>query len=145
MYSGLVVRAAMAASLMGSHKSVTGMWPPTGPDGFPSGLKLLGVLEPKDATAAALNHSPQLRKMLTFLGEPLQKQIGFCSHLLITAILKCYLNLLLLFELFVDYVSPAELLWGCKDFIPYESATPVSPARCPFTDARKHLFICWCI
>lgn len=48
--------------------------------------------------------------MLTFLGEPLQKQIGFCSPLLITAILKCYLNLLLLFELFMDYVSPAELL-----------------------------------
>lgn len=80
--------------------------------------------------------------MLTILGEPLQKQIGFCSHLLITAILKCYLNLLLLFELLLDSVSPAELLGGSKDYIPRESVSPGSPVQCPYTDADKHFFIC---
>lgn len=81
--------------------------------------------------------------MLTILGEPLQKQIGFCSHLLITAILKCYLNLLLLFELLLDSVSPAELLGGSKDYIARESVTPGSSVQCPYTDADKHFFICW--
>lgn len=74
--------------------------------------------------------------MLTILGEPLQKQIGFCSHLLITAILKCYLNLLLLFlEFLLDSVSPVELLGGSKDYIAHESVTPGSSVQCPYTDA----------
>lgn len=76
------------------------------------------------ATDVALIQSPYLRTMLTFLEEPLQRQIGFCSHLLITAILKYYLNLLLLFELFMDCVSPAELLWGNRDVLPQASVTP---------------------
>lgn len=71
-----------------------------------------------------------------FLREPLQNKTDwFFSHLLITAILKCYLSLLLLLEVFMDYASQLSCrgqqglhtIWICNPYVTQHSISSQTP------------------